>query len=121
MNQLNSVSARLIQGGVLWPIKGQPGVLDDVRVTASLHEEQVSHRPFGAADRPVRSLPSASQSRPTAETSSKQWTKAARRLAELPRDPQHRADALFRHRRPDPTSRLRPLFVSIDLSEIEFA
>jgi len=49
--QLNSVSARLIQGGVLWPFKGQPGVPDDVHVTASLHEERVSHRPFGAADR----------------------------------------------------------------------
>jgi hypothetical protein len=50
-NQLDTVSARLIQGGVLWPFKGQPGVLDDVVVTASLHEERVSHRPFGAADR----------------------------------------------------------------------
>jgi hypothetical protein len=50
-NQLNNVSARLIQGGVLWAVKGQAGVLDDVVVTASLHEERVSHRPFGAADR----------------------------------------------------------------------
>jgi hypothetical protein len=50
-NQLNNVSARLIQGGVLWPFKGQAGVLDDVVVTADLHEERVSHRPFGAPDR----------------------------------------------------------------------
>jgi hypothetical protein len=50
-NEFDSVSARLIQGGVLWPFKGQPGVLDDVVVTASLHDERVSHRPFGAADR----------------------------------------------------------------------
>ncbi len=50
-NQLNNVSARLIQGGVLWAFKGQPGVLDDVVVTASLHQERVSHRPFGVADR----------------------------------------------------------------------
>ncbi len=50
-NQLDSVSARLIQGGVLWELKGQAGVLDDVVVTASLHQERVSHRPFGAADR----------------------------------------------------------------------
>jgi len=50
-NQLDTVSARLIQGGVLWPLKGQAGVLDDVVVTASLHEEKVSHRPFGAVDR----------------------------------------------------------------------
>jgi hypothetical protein len=50
-NQLNSVSARLVQGGALWALKGQAGVLDDVVVTASLHEERASHRPFGAADR----------------------------------------------------------------------
>jgi hypothetical protein len=50
-NQLTSVSAHLVQGGALWGIKGQAGVLDDVAVTASLHEERVSHRPFGAADR----------------------------------------------------------------------
>jgi hypothetical protein len=50
-SELNSVSARLIQGGVLWPFKGQAGVLDDVYVIASLHEERVSHHPFGAADR----------------------------------------------------------------------
>jgi hypothetical protein len=50
-NQLNSVSARLIQGGALWELKGQPGVLDAVVVSASLHEERASHRPFGAADR----------------------------------------------------------------------
>jgi hypothetical protein len=50
-NQLDSVSARLTQGGVLWPLKGQAGVLDDVVVTASLHEERASHRPFGAPGR----------------------------------------------------------------------
>jgi hypothetical protein len=49
--QLDSVSARLIQGGALWALKGQAGVLDDVVVTASLHEERASHRPFGAAGR----------------------------------------------------------------------
>jgi hypothetical protein len=50
-SRLDHVSARLSQGGVLWPLKGQAGVLDDVVVTASLHQERVSHRPFGAADR----------------------------------------------------------------------
>src|SRR5438132_7699954 len=50
-NQLTNVTARLVQGGALWALKGQAGVLDDVVVTASLHEERVSHRPFGAADR----------------------------------------------------------------------
>jgi hypothetical protein len=50
-NQLETVSARLRQGGALWALKGQAGVLDDVVVTASLHEERASHHPFGAADR----------------------------------------------------------------------
>jgi hypothetical protein len=49
-NQLNTVSARLIQGGALWALKGQEGVLDGVVVTANLHDERVSHRPFGAPD-----------------------------------------------------------------------
>lgn len=48
-NELDSVSAHLAQGGVTWEMKGQKGVLDDVFVTARLHEEQVSHHPFGAA------------------------------------------------------------------------
>src|SRR6266446_311025 len=50
-NNLDAVSARLIQGGALWDLKGQPGVLDDVFVRASLHEERESHHPFGAPDR----------------------------------------------------------------------
>jgi hypothetical protein len=50
-NQLETVSARLVQDGAIWGLKGQQGVLDDVFVTASLHEERVSHRPFGATDR----------------------------------------------------------------------
>jgi hypothetical protein len=45
------ISARLRQGGGLWAAKGQAGVLDDVRVEAALHQEWVSHRPFGAPDR----------------------------------------------------------------------
>jgi hypothetical protein len=50
-SQLETVSTRLLQGGALWALKGQAGVLDDVVVTASLHQERASHRPFGAADR----------------------------------------------------------------------
>ena len=50
-NQLDAVSARLVQGGALWGLKGQQGVLDDVFVRASLHQERESHHPFGAADR----------------------------------------------------------------------
>jgi hypothetical protein len=50
-HELDSVSARLIQGGGLWELKRQAGVLDDVVVTASLHDERVSQRPFGPPDR----------------------------------------------------------------------
>jgi hypothetical protein len=50
-SQLDAVSARLLQGGALWALKGQQGVLDDVFVRASLHEERESHHPFGASDR----------------------------------------------------------------------
>ena len=52
-DELETVSAHLIQGGVTWEMVGQKGVLDDVFVTASLHEERVSHYPFGAAGRSV--------------------------------------------------------------------
>jgi hypothetical protein len=48
-DELECVSAHLAQGGVTWEMVGQKGVLDDVFVTASLHEERVSHYPFGAA------------------------------------------------------------------------
>jgi hypothetical protein len=50
-NELQAVSAHLIQRGVTWELKGQKGVLDDVYVEAALHEERVSHHPFGAAGR----------------------------------------------------------------------
>jgi hypothetical protein len=50
-NELDAVSARLLQGGALWGLKGQQGVLDDVFVRANLHKERESHHPFGAPDR----------------------------------------------------------------------
>lgn len=50
-NELHTVTARLTQGGVFWALKGHEGVLADVFVTASLHEQRVSHWPFGAPDR----------------------------------------------------------------------
>jgi hypothetical protein len=49
--ELDAVSARLVQGGALWALKGQQGVLDDVFVRASLHQERESHHPFGSPDR----------------------------------------------------------------------
>jgi hypothetical protein len=47
-NRFTAITAHLSQGGGLWGLKQQAGVLDDVQVTASLHIERVSHGPFGA-------------------------------------------------------------------------
>jgi len=44
--QFNSVSARLLNGGALWALKHQAGVLDDVHVRADLRKEWASHWPF---------------------------------------------------------------------------
>jgi hypothetical protein len=44
------LSAHLSQGGGLLGMKGQAGVLDDVRVDVALHQEWVSHHPFGATE-----------------------------------------------------------------------
>lgn len=42
-----TLTAHLVQGGVLWPLKGQAGVLDDTSVTVNLREIHASHAPFG--------------------------------------------------------------------------
>ena len=44
-----TVSADLVQGGGMWGLKGQGGVLDNVSVTADLTREWASHSPFLAA------------------------------------------------------------------------
>ena len=46
--RFKTVSARLLNGGALWPLKHQGGVLDDVRVRVDLCEEWASHWPFTA-------------------------------------------------------------------------
>ncbi len=49
--RMKTVSAHLLQGGVLWKVKGQDGVLDDVHLTVDLRKEWASHRPFGQQNR----------------------------------------------------------------------
>jgi hypothetical protein len=49
--RLKTFSARLLQDGVLWKLKGHDGVLRDVRLTVDLRREWASHRPFGQPDR----------------------------------------------------------------------
>ena len=46
--RFGNVSARQSTGGVLWSLKHQQGVLDDVSVLVDLRKEWVSLRPFGA-------------------------------------------------------------------------
>jgi hypothetical protein len=49
--QLKTVSAHLLQGGALWQLNGQGGVLDDVHLTVDLRREWASHWPFGQSNR----------------------------------------------------------------------
>src|SRR5215469_17995057 len=46
--RFKTVSAHLLNGGALWPLKHQQGVLDDVRVRADLRKQWASHWPFTA-------------------------------------------------------------------------
>ena len=60
-NELTSVKAHLVNGGVLWAMKGQAGVINDVNVRVDLHREFTSHFPFGlgyAAPSPQIASPS---------------------------------------------------------------
>jgi hypothetical protein len=60
--QHSFLSAHLSQGGDLWAMKGQGGVLDDVRLDVTLHQEWVSHHPFGHLRCGAPSLRAASSS-----------------------------------------------------------
>jgi hypothetical protein len=55
--QFEAVSAHLVQGGVLWQLKGQAGTLDVTNVTVGLRTEWASHAPFGTPDRKSRFEP----------------------------------------------------------------
>lgn len=46
--QFDTATARLRVGGVLWPLKQQAGVMDDVSVRVHLREPRASHFPFTA-------------------------------------------------------------------------
>jgi hypothetical protein len=46
-DELISATAQLSLGGVLLPLKGQTGYLDDVDVRVDLHRQFTSHSPFG--------------------------------------------------------------------------
>jgi hypothetical protein len=46
--RFDTVTARLHNGGALWPLKGQAGVMDEVSVRVHLREPRASHFPFTA-------------------------------------------------------------------------
>jgi hypothetical protein len=46
---LHRLSARVLNGGALWEIKGQGDVLDDYTASIELHRQFASHSPFGGA------------------------------------------------------------------------
>jgi hypothetical protein len=50
-SQPDAISVRGANGGALWALKGHSGMLDDVFVRTSLHQERESHHPFGGPDR----------------------------------------------------------------------
>jgi hypothetical protein len=45
-SSFTTISAKLATGGVLWPLKGQQDILDDVYVTSHTKKQEVSHYPF---------------------------------------------------------------------------
>jgi hypothetical protein len=47
----NTLTAHLKQGGILWPMKGKGGMLDDVDIEIRLHQPWTSHAPFGNPQR----------------------------------------------------------------------
>lgn len=55
--QFDKLSADLVQGGVLWALKGQPRTLERTTVTVGLKGEWASHAPFGTAGRRSRFTP----------------------------------------------------------------
>ncbi len=55
--QFEQVAADLVQGGVLWPLKGQSQTLERTTVTVGLKKEWASHAPFGAGKRRSRFEP----------------------------------------------------------------
>lgn len=49
--KFSTLSAHLSQGGMLWPLKGKGGMLDEVDIQIQLHRPWTSHSPFGAPGR----------------------------------------------------------------------
>ncbi|AGB75519.1 MULTISPECIES: hypothetical protein [Rhizobium] len=55
--QFEQVSADLVQGGILWPLKGHSQTLERTTVTVGLRKEWASHAPFGDSKRRSRFEP----------------------------------------------------------------
>ncbi len=48
--RFNTISAHLKNGGVTWPMKGHPSVINDIDVTVDLKKQWASHYPFSQED-----------------------------------------------------------------------
>jgi len=55
--RFTTVTVHGINGGVLWGAKGKGKTLEDATITIDLHNEKVSHWPFGSPDRRSRFEP----------------------------------------------------------------
>ena len=55
--KFETASAHLVQGGVLWQLKGIAGWLDKTNVTVGLRSQWASHSPFGVVGRRSRFEP----------------------------------------------------------------
>ncbi|MDR6555106.1 hypothetical protein [Paenibacillus qinlingensis] len=49
--KFSKVNARVSGGGVLWHLKGNPGLLDDYNLVADIHKQNVVINRFGSVDR----------------------------------------------------------------------
>ncbi|SDP20828.1 hypothetical protein SAMN04487897_1479 [Paenibacillus sp. yr247] len=49
--KFSKVNAHVVPGGVLWHLKGNPGLLDDYNLEVSTYEQHVIFTGFSAADR----------------------------------------------------------------------
>lgn len=101
------VSAHLRNDGVLWALKQQRGVLDDVSVRVALHREWASHAPFIEPGWRTSFEP---------ERVAIERTDGTVRISGILVPTRRRVLG----RRPDGTSVPEPLIVTIDLQEVEF-
>lgn len=98
-NEFSFLTARLVQGGLLWGLKGQPTVLEHANVRVDLKREWVSHWSFAPLP-DVAIHPGAARGRcrgdRAVDRKRRDLATAASDLPPVHRHPQHSADLLPR-------------------------